>query len=157
MRKNKAFTLAELLVIIVIIGLLISLTGVVMTRVMKGTKQNIKEEELKTLVDAANSYMTDVINDKNVYGFEDSNLSGYDFLSNLVSKCEDYTPKACEYIENNTETGIYKVKLSVNPSNLKDYVDMTKYVVDNCGLDAYIDISTNSRGYYVLEKLEVKP
>ena len=34
---------------------------------------------------------------------------------------------------------------------------MSKYIVGNCGLDAYIDISTNSRGYYVLENLEVKP
>ena len=157
MKQNKAFTLAELLVIIVIIGLLISLTGVVMTRVMKGTKDNIKEQELKTLVDAAQSYMTDIVNDKNVYGFEDFNYSGYDFLENLVKKCNGgYRGNTCKYREAPSD-GNYKIKLFINPSNLKDYVDMSKYIPGNCGLDAYIDISTNKHGYYVLDKLEVKP
>ena len=155
MKKNKGFTLAELLVIIVIIGLLISLTSYTVTRVVRQSRENIKEQNLKALVDSATTYMNQVVDGKDSYPFEDADYSGYKFLTQAVEKCRTYS--TCNVTYSDDVAKKYTVELYVGLTRLEDYIDTSKYVAGRCNMNAYLTIETNSNGYYVLKSLEVKP
>jgi len=76
--KNKAFTLPELLAVIVILGLLVTIAGVNIANVMNTSKRQTNEMILKNAEDAALTYalnsmfipndcaVNDTINDSNV-------------------------------------------------------------------------------------------
>ena len=158
MKKNKGFTLAELLVIIVIVGLLIGLTGYTVTRVMKQSRENIKEENLKNLMDTGKMYLNQVIDGNDTYKFSDGDYTGYKFLTNLAENCGNYSKKVCDYTKKDTTNNKYTVKLEFTISTLKDYVNLNEYGDDSkCGMYAYINISKNDKGYYIFEGLDVKP
>lgn len=155
MKKNKGFTLAELLVIIVIIGLLVSLTGYTVTRVIKQSKENIKEQELNSLLEASKTYMNEVIEGDDIYPFEDGNYKGYDFISNLAKNCKKY--KTCSYTSQDDTNEKYSVELYIGLNSVKDYIDINKYNDAKCTIYAYMDISKNKNGYFVVDELQVKP
>ena len=154
MKKNKGFTLAELLVIIVIIGLLIGLTGYTVTRVVKQSRENIKAQNLKSLIDSANTYMNQVVEGKDEYHFENGNYSGYKFLVNVAENCGMYS--SCKYTNKDDVGGKYTAELYVSLTSLNGYIDTSKYVDGKCNMNAYVSISKNDKGYYILDGLEVK-
>lgn len=57
MRERRAFTLLELIVVLVIIGLLAALVGVRVTGVMERARETRIEADLATLVTAAEQYL----------------------------------------------------------------------------------------------------
>jgi len=154
MKKNKGFTLAELLVIIVIVGLLISLTGYTVTRVIKQSRENIKEQNFKSLLEAGNTYMHQVIDGKEVYKFNDGDFTGYKFLTNVVEKCSSYN--TCKTTSVDDTNGKYTFELYISLANLKDYIDTSKYVDDKCTINAYLTVEKNKNGYYEVNGIEVK-
>ena len=154
MKKTKGFTLAELLVIILIIGLLISLTGYTITRVVKQSREKIKEQELTSLLDASKTYMNEVIEGDDSYPFEDGNYKGYDFINNLAKNCKKY--KTCSYTSQDDINEKYSVELYIGLNSVKDYIDVNKYYDGKCTMYAYIDISKNKNGYFVVDGLQVK-
>ncbi len=154
MKRSKGFTLAELLVIIVIIGLLISLTGYTVTRVIKQSRENIKEQNFKSLLEAGNTYMHQVIDGKEVYRFNDGDFTGYKFLANVFEKCGSYDN--CNITSVDDESGKYTFELYIGLVNLKDYIDTSKYVDGNCRINAYLTLEKNKNGYYEVIGLEVK-
>ena len=157
MKKNKGFTLAELLVIIVIVGLLISLTGYTVTRVIKQSRENIKEQNLKSLLDSATTYVDQVVDGKETFSFPNGGFNGYKFLVNIMDNCETFNKNVCEFTSKDTVNNKYVAKVAVKLSSLKDYIDTSKYADDNkCGMFAYITITKNDKGYYVFEGVEVK-
>ncbi len=157
MKKNKGFTLVELLAIIVIVGLLIGLTGYTVTKVLKRTKENIKEQNLSALVDAGNTYMNQVVDGKDTYQFGDSNYSGYKLLTTIAENCDKYSENTCKVIKKDTVNNIYSGRLMFSLDELKDYIDISKFSEDKCFLYAYVTVTKNDKGYYILDKIEVKP
>ncbi|MCR5483649.1 MAG: type II secretion system GspH family protein [Bacilli bacterium] len=154
MKRSKGFTLAELLVIIVIVGLLISLTGYTVTRVIKQSRENIKEQNFKSLLEAGNTYMHQVIDGKEVYKFNDGDFTGYKFLTNVVEKCGSYN--TCKTTSADDTNGKYTFELNISLANLKDYIDTSKYADGKCNINAYLTLEKNKNGYYEVIGLEVK-
>ncbi len=57
--KNKGFTLAELLAVIVILGLVAAITIPAVTKTLGETKSNLCEDQLKNIQEAARLYGSD--------------------------------------------------------------------------------------------------
>ena len=155
MKKNKGYTLAELLVIIAIIGILISLTSYTITRVINASRNNIKEQELNSLMDAGKSYINTVIDGEDTYSFTSGNYSGYDFILYLVNNCLSESTKKCDK-STDVNTGEITVSLEVPMASLKEYIDEDKYNVGFCGMHSSIIINKNSNGYYVIDGVDIK-
>ena len=160
MKKSKGYTLAELLVIIAIIGLLISITSYSITRVLKASKDNIKEQELNSLVDAGKTFMNAVIDGSDKFRFNDINIGGYDFIEHVATKCSSYgSNKECSQssaIVNGDEKNYYTVKLY--PANLTNYIDTSKYYDGGrCEFVVKLEINKNKNGYYIVDGIEVNP
>lgn len=155
MKKNNGLTLAELLVIIVVIGLLITVSSVSVTNIMKNTKRTIKKQEMTSLYDGAKSYFTDVVNGDASYKFDGLDpLSGYDFLVKIsdTSFCRD--KYVCKTIKDdlNFTTTIY---LKPSTDNFAKYIQSEKYNLDSCTVKVDINYSKNKYGYLELTGIDV--
>lgn len=150
MKKNSGLTLAELLVIIVVIGLILTITITSISGLLKETKHNIKETEMKTVYEGCKSYLSDVVEGDKSYKFNGVDKSGYAFLKQLVEACN--IPRMCEVTE---ADGVYTAKLFVPMTLFKEYVEADKFNTGNCSTEATIKISKNSYGYYELNSITV--
>ena len=155
MKKNKGLTLVELLVIIVVIGLLLTITSMSVTRIMQGTKKNIREQELSALCDGAKSYFNDVINGDESYILAGPSYKGYSFLEKISDL------EFCTNINNclTTKDGdVYTTEIKLTPSsNFEKYIEADKYKLSSCAVVATIKYSKNSYGYLQLNSLDVAP
>ncbi len=150
MKKNSGLTLAELLVIIVIIGLILTITISSISGIMKDTKKNIKETEMKTVYEGCKSYLNDVIEGDKTFKFNGVDYSGYSFLKYLAESCNSRT-----ICTSSKDGDNYTAELFVPMTLFKDYVEADKFNVTNCSTVATIKLSKNSYGYYELNSINV--
>ena len=149
MKKNSGLTLAELLVIIVVIGLILTLTFTSISAILKQTKNNIKETEMKTVYEAAKSYLNDVIEGEKTFRFGVDELTGYSFLEYLANNCNSGT--CTKTVDGDT----YNIVLFVPMNMFKDYLEVEKFNSSRCSTEAKIIFKKNSYGYYELNSITV--
>lgn len=150
MKKNSGLTLAELLVIIVIIGIILTITISSISGIMKDTKKNIKETEMKTVYEGCKSYLNDVIEGDKTFKFNGKDYSGYSFLKYLAESCN--SKGLCE---TSPEGDGYISEVFIPMTYFKDYVEADKFNVTNCSTVATIRLFKNSYGYYELNSINV--
>lgn len=100
MKKNNGFTLAELIGVIVILGVIMIVAAPNMTKQIKKketTDQTILDEKIynATLMYAAKYYAEDIVNKKSFSFTLDDLVS--DGLINLKGKCSDVLSKEISY------------------------------------------------------------
>ena len=149
MKKNSGLTLAELLVIIVVIGLILTLTITSISTVLRQTKKNIKETEMKTVYEAAKSYLNDVVEGDKTFRLSTQDVSGYSFLEGLAN-CT--TSSICETTKDGDS---YTTILFVPMKTFKEYLDTDKFNISKCSTEATIKLKKNSYGYYELSSITV--
>ena len=154
MKKNSGLTLVELLVIVVVIGLLLTITSVSVTSIMKGTKKNIKEQEMSALYDGAKSYFNDVINGDASYIIGANTYSGYDFLLKIADLDTCTNVNVC--LTSKDAYNNYTTELKLTPSStFEKYIEAEKYKLSACTVVATLKYSKNSYGYFELTSLDV--
>lgn len=78
MKKSKGFTLIELLAVIVIVGILITLVSIGVTRYVKTSKEKVKVQAAEEIIEIAKAYMAT----NNVYAVNVSTLMDEGYLEN---------------------------------------------------------------------------
>ena len=140
MKKSKGFTLIELLAVIVIVGILITLVSIGVTRYVKTSKEKVKVQAAEEIIAVAKAYMAT----NNVYAVDVKTLIDEGYLA------KDAT---------NPATG--ENDLMTNGQNFwiircKDDADLDT-TITNCGFSNgkyYLSISTNLNE--IIEKLDVE-
>lgn len=168
-KNNKGFTLAELLAVIIIIGLIMAITSTSVIGTMKKARAAMKESQMNSLLDAGKEYINDVIDDNAsltpqvAEGSETNSYKGYDFLT-YIGTC-DYTVAAnAKYcIKGETDAGTTTITRVVyfDSSALKDYIELDNYNISDsnnlCKLKAEVKVELNKHGYYQLLDIKVVP
>ena len=78
MKKSKGFTLIELLAVIVIVGILITLVSIGVTRYVKTSKEKVKVQAAEEIIEIAKAYMAT----NNVYAVKVETLMDEGYLEN---------------------------------------------------------------------------
>ena len=76
MKKSKGFTLIELLAVIVIVGILITLVSIGVTKYVKTSKEKVKVQAAEEIIEIAKAYMAT----NNVYAVKIETLMAEDYL-----------------------------------------------------------------------------
>ncbi len=160
MKNNKGFTLVELLAVIMVIGMLLVLTSSSVIRITRESRNNIKESEFKSFLDAGKEFLTDVIESDGKVTIKpvtsdgnDGEYYGYNFLE-YVGGCEKN-----EYCKRTEGSPIVTRTVYFDSSLMGKYIDLEKYNAEasnnKCGLKANITVELNKNGYYVLKDIDV--
>ena len=111
---KNGFTIVELLAVIIIISLLVTLTGLSTSKLVKNSKKTLTDIQKSEIINAAKIYMSD-----NIGINIESGECKYITLSKLIEK---------GYIENIQDLDEAYIKITLDESKiLTDYI----YVIDN--------------------------
>ena len=160
--NKKGFTLVELLAVIIILGLLITITTTSVLSVTKETKAKMKETQLESLLDASDEYINDVIDGNasitpQVSGAsEATSYSGYKFLE-YVGSCDYTSATNAKFCYSGTsESGNLTITRVIyyDSSVLSKYIDFANFKISDtnnlCKLKIEVTVEKNKYDYYQL-------
>lgn len=135
MKKKRGFTLVELMVVIVIIGVLVSIGTFAFQSSQKKSRDSRRKSDLNQVTKALEMYNNDV------GSYPAGGTTGTD-VGKIIG-CGDTPKTACSWggIFSNTTKAIYMIKLPIDPTSSR-----TKYY--------YEKIGTGYRLYTKLENLD---
>lgn len=133
MKNKKGFTLVELLGSLVLLGLIFALVIPNILEELNVSKQKISDYERKSIEDAANQYMMDVVGGLESY----NSLSGYDFVKDMKDN----------------KTIIISIEDLVSRKYINEKCNYTTNSADcefssECEITATLSENLNSNGYY---------
>lgn len=106
---KKGFTLVELLAVIVILGLITSITVPIITGAINDSKAKAYEEQIKLIIDAGRNYMSNHANElpnsssNKIISIETLKIEGYltnkDIKNPIYESSSTDEKKKCQYLD----------------------------------------------------------